>query len=133
MAVEQGGQHAGEDTSLPMASEPLLPPPPPFAPSPILSSSGVTGRRIAAGLIDLVPLTFLAVAMGDRTASNGRFNVNLSGIKVLWWLLAVLAYGAIAELITRTTPGKALVGLCVRNDDGRPASLQQILTRNALR
>ena len=131
MTIEPGGRGDEDLPSWPTTSG--RPPPPPFAPRPDFNASRVTGRRIAAGLLDLVPLTFLAFAMGDRTASNGQFNVNLGGLKVLWWLLVAIAYYAVAELSTRTTPGKAIMGLCVRRDDARPATTTQILTRNGLR
>ena len=131
MTIEPGGRG---DEDLPSWPTTIAPPPPPlFAPRPDFNASRVTGRRIAAGLLDLVPLTFLAFAMGDRTASNGQFNVKLSGLELLWWLLVAIAYYAVAELTTRTTPGKAIMGLCVRSDGARPATTSQILSRNGLR
>jgi len=81
----------------------------------------------------MAPLIFLSVAMSDRSTDSGQFNVNLQGIKVLWWLLASIAYYAVAELATKTSPGKALMGLCVRDDLAQPATKRQILIRSAMR
>jgi uncharacterized RDD family membrane protein YckC len=99
----------------------------------VATVSVVTGRRIVAGLIDMVPLVFLAIAMGDRSADSGQFNVNLQGLKVFWWLLASLSYYAVAELATNTSPGKAIMGLCVRDDLTKPPTKRQILIRSAVR
>lgn len=81
----------------------------------------------------MVPLVFLAVAMGDRSVDSGQFNVNLQGVKVLWWLLASIAYYALAEVATNTSPGKAIMGLCVRGDEAESPTKRQIAIRSAMR
>lgn len=121
---------------IPPAQPSLPPPPPPLPPSgppAVGTASVVTGRRVVAGLIDLVPLTFLAIAMGDRSKDSGQFSISLQGMKVLWWLLAAVAYYLIAELATNTSPGKAIMGLCVRDDLATPPNKRQVLTRSAMR
>lgn len=118
-----------------------MPPPallrPPLATEPVAPLSApanvVTGRRVVAGLLDMVPLIFLAVALGDRSSESGRFDVSLQGVQVVWWLTASVLYYAIAELATATSPGKAIMGLCVRDVETAPPTKRQIIVRSAMR
>lgn len=116
---------------------PFVPPPggPPSAYPPALlgTASVVTGRRVIAGLLDMAPLIFLSIAMGDRSAGSNGFYVHLRGWTVLWWLLASIAYYGISELAASTSPGKAITGLCVRSDSAATPTKRQIMTRNAMR
>ena len=102
---------------------------PPAEPPPLAPASVVTGRRIVAGLLDLVPMFAVAIAIGERRGAS----VSLEGMTVIWWLLGGIAYYTVCELLTGTSPGKALVGLCVRNEDTTPPSRQQLALRNLLR
>lgn len=109
----------------------LASPPPPVDAEPevraLAPASVVTGRRIAAGLIDFVPMIFLMWAIGDREGAS----VRLTGMPILWWTLAGIVYYLISEAVTGTSPGKGLLGLCVRKTDTSPAAVGQILARTA--
>lgn len=109
------------------------PPPPPPPGTGRAGTASVADRRIFAGLIDLAPLLFLAVALGKRSAGSGGVSVEVGGARFWWWSAVFLAYYLIAELATGTTPGKALLGLCVRGGDGNRASKGQLVIRNLLR
>lgn len=102
---------------------------PPAEPLPLAPASVVTGRRIVAGLLDLVPMFAVAIAIGERRGAS----VTLEGMTVIWWLLGGIVYYTVCELVTGTSPGKALVGLCVRNEDTTSPSRQQLALRNLLR
>lgn len=54
-------------------------------------------------------------------------------IATFLFLLIPFTYFVAAEWIASTTPGKRLVGLEVRDDEGRPASLFAVTVRNVLR
>lgn len=69
------------------------------------------------------------IASGDRSGAS----VRLTGLPVLWWLLAGVAYYGISELLTGTSPGKAVMGLCVRQLDTSEPTSKQIVVRTCWR
>lgn len=90
------------------------------------------GRRIAAGFIDLVPVSLLAIGLADRS-SNAGFSIELGGAKFVLVGLVALVYYLGSELLTGTSFGKRLVGLRVVGADCRPAGGTAILTRTVFR
>jgi uncharacterized RDD family membrane protein YckC len=97
----------------------------------------VVGRRIGAGLIDLLVLFVLgfvlALFIGDTQASNGNASFNLEGAQALVWLGLALAYYAVLEATTGQTLGKRLLGVRVASRDGGDASAGQVLMRTVFR
>lgn len=114
----------------PTAGAPMPPPVP--APMPPPSPTSVMGRRIAAGFIDLVPVSLLAIGLADRS-SNAGFSIELGGAKFVLVGLVALVYYLGSELLTGTSFGKRLVGLRVVGADCRPAGGTAILTRTVFR
>lgn len=108
----------------------------------------VTGRRIVAALIDLIPLiaVYLALAatigdidtegslstIGDISTESSVF-VNLSGAAAVLFFVLVLAYYTVSEALAAMTLGKFIMGLKVVKADGSPFDLQASLVRNVLR
>ena len=128
----------GRPLTIDSATNPHLGPPPPVAgqfstiepEAPAVgTASVVTGRRIVAGLLDFLPMLAFMIAIGDRDGANAQ----LSGLSVLWWLLAGIVYYGIAELLTGTSPGKAVMGLYVRQLDTSEPTSKQILVRTGWR
>ncbi len=50
-----------------------------------------------------------------------------------WLALLALAYYAVPEALFGSTPGKALVGVCVVRLDGAPLSVRDVIVRNLVR
>lgn len=98
----------------------------------------VLGRRIGAGLLDLVVLTILFVVVGlligDTDTEGSNASVSLSGAPAfLFFALSLLYYFAL-EATSGRTLGKRLLGLRVaRADDGGKPSAGQIAGRTLLR
>jgi uncharacterized RDD family membrane protein YckC len=105
-------------------------------PAPALDTD-VLGRRVAAGLIDLLALFVLfvlvSVLLGESSAENGQASVNLSGGPFLLFLALVFLYYFVQELNGGRTLGKRLLGLKVVREDGSPAGAGPIAARTALR
>jgi uncharacterized RDD family membrane protein YckC len=98
----------------------------------------VTGRRIAAGFLDLIPpvalFFLLATTVGTANTSDGNAQFHLDGWPALLWFVAVLGYYFVCELLWARTPGKALLGLrVVRADDGGRPGAGAIVARTLLR
>jgi len=102
----------------------------------------VTGRRIVAALLDLIPLIVLffvmaaAVGHSSTTVDEGGTTTHIvrldSGQFGLYCLLA-LGYFVGFEALADRTPGKFLMGLKVVKLDGGYYGLVAILVRNLLR
>jgi uncharacterized RDD family membrane protein YckC len=99
----------------------------------------VTGRRCAAGFLDVLVLGafffVLAALVGtaDTDGGDGRTEIRLDGAPALLWLAIVFLYYFLSEALTSRTLGKALLGLqVVRADGGRPGP-GAIAGRTALR
>lgn len=95
-------------------------------------------RRVGEGLIDLILMFSIVMCFGCVTGMGsspnpGRFSVSVEGWPFIG-LAAVVCVGyGVMEFWTGKTPGKYIVGLHVRSDDGGEMSLLQALTRNVLR
>ena len=109
------------------------------------SQTEVTGARIGAALIDMVPMLALLFAMsalfggvssgGDAVPGSNsvQFNVSLGGRDFVHYLVLVVVYFTVSEAMTGTTPGKRAVGLVVIDSDGQRPKLLSLLLRNILR
>jgi uncharacterized RDD family membrane protein YckC len=102
----------------------------------------VTGRRIVAALLDIIPLAVLfvlmAAAFGDlgKTADDGdtgMYSVSLNGWPFVLYLFLSWAYFVVFEGLTARTPGKFLMGLKVVKLDGGRYDWKAVLLRNVLR
>ena len=95
------------------------------------------GRRIGAGLLDLVALFalafVLALLVGDTEASDGNASFNLEGGGALLWIGLAFLYYAVPEAAAGQTLGKRLLGVRVVAVGGGRAGIGQILVRTALR
>lgn len=107
--------------------------------------SGPMGRRLAAALVDVVPLLIVVVASfvqhlvhrgGASLVFPPWFAVNVSGSGLRWYQIAtplaqlwiLLGLGAI-EGRTGRTPGKALMGLRTVSQNGTPLTPGQSFGR----
>ncbi|UJA19373.1 RDD family protein [Thermoleophilia bacterium SCSIO 60948] len=97
----------------------------------------VLGRRVAAGLLDLLVLFVLFVAIGllfGRTETGeGSISINLEGGSALIFFALALLYYFAAEATTRTTLGKRALGLRVEAVNGGEASTGAVAVRTLLR
>jgi uncharacterized RDD family membrane protein YckC len=103
----------------------------------------VMGRRVAAALLDFIPLGILIVLV-DSTFGIDRHLSSLSsllgipytsGNTVAWpWLyLVMMTYYVVQETLFSTTIGKFLMGLRVVQDDGSPITFKNAFVRNIVR
>lgn len=95
-------------------------------PRPIPAS---LSRRATSAIVDLLPLSVLALALAERQGDVFR----LDNLRLLVFVALMLLYYFIAELVTAGTPGKHLVGLVVTDELGSRPSFKAIASRNALR
>ena len=116
-------------------------------PGPTGSSGGpldykVTGRRIVAALLDVIPLAVLflvmAAAFGDfgKTVDEGdttTFSARLDGGTFVLYVLLSFVYFVVFEGLVARTLGKLIMGLKVVKVDGGRAGWAAILLRNVLR
>ena len=116
-------------------------------PGPTGSSGGpldykVTGRRIVAALLDIIPLAVLflvmAAAFGDfgNTVDEGEtttFSAGLNGWPLVLYLLLNFGYFVVFEGLAARTPGKFIMGLKVVKLDGGRYDWKAVLVRNVLR
>ncbi len=93
----------------------------------------VLGRRIGAGLLDLVVVVALLVALGlligESETGDGSVQVSLNGAPALVWVALSLLYYFAFEAMTGRTLGKRLLGLRVAAADGGRAGAGQIAVR----
>ncbi len=101
-----------------------------------LPAPKVTGRRVGAALIDLIPLTLLFVGLatrfGEFTVNNG-FTVYLFGWSAVRFMATVVAYFLVTEALTGTSPGKRVMSLQVSLSNGSAIGWSKAAIRNALR
>ena len=102
----------------------------------------VTGRRIVAALLDLIPLVVLFLVMASAFGHTGKtvdeedkqmYSVSLNGGPFVLYSLLTLAYYVVFEGLTARTPGKFIMGLKVVKLDGGSYSWVAALARNVLR
>jgi uncharacterized RDD family membrane protein YckC len=109
------------------AAPSVTPPPvPPMAES-------VTGRRIAAGFIDLIPLVLISVGLGHRVETDLEFQYRLEGANFLLMAVVGLGYYFVSETLTGTTAGKRLMGITVVDENGARPGAATVLKRTLLR
>src|SRR3954451_630389 len=100
-------------------------------------STDIVGRRIGAGLIDLLIILalglVLALLIGEKHTGDGSASVTLEGPKALIWVALALLYYGIAEAMTGQTVGKRLLGVQVAAADGSRATTGQVVIRTLLR
>jgi len=101
-------------------------------------NSQVTGRRIVAALIDMVPLGILFLAMAATMGNVGSsgdsgFRVTLSNGPFVLYMLLSLGYFIGMEGLLGATAGKMVMGLKVVKLDGSPVGIPAVLARNVLR
>ena len=100
----------------------------------------LTGRRIVAGIIDVVVLAVVFIIMsalfGESESSSGdgsaSFEVNLSGFPLLIFMLIFFGYYLIPEAISGQSLGKKMMGLRVIALDGS-LSWGKVAIRTVLR
>jgi uncharacterized RDD family membrane protein YckC len=97
----------------------------------------VLGRRIGAGLIDLlivfVLLVVVGVAFGQSETSGTGASVQLEGASAIVFLALMLLYYGGLEAMSGQTIGKRVMGIRVVRADGGPAGAGQIALRTILR
>jgi len=101
------------------------------------ASDQVLGRRILAGLVDVLLLglvfVLLGVITGGAHSSSSSASVTLgTGGTVIFVLIAGIYYFG-CESTAGQTIGKRLVGIRVRSDDGTPARTRGVAIRTILR
>jgi uncharacterized RDD family membrane protein YckC len=107
------------------------------SPSVREDATDVLGRRIGAGLLDVVAILVLLIAVGllfgEGHSSGGSVSVELHGTSFAVWAILAFAYYDVPETVSGQTLGKRLMGLRVTRRDGRKASPGAILVRTLLR
>jgi uncharacterized RDD family membrane protein YckC len=97
----------------------------------------VLGRRIGAGLVDLLVvialLVVLGLLIGESESGNGGAQVSLNGGPALVWAALSLLYYFASEAISGRTLGKRLLGVRVAAAGGGRAGVGQIAVRTAFR
>ncbi len=116
----------------------------------IASAENVTGRRIVAGLLDLVVLSVVYLVMvllfgdhgtshtvtttnGVRSGNSSNYNFNLANFALIAFLALSLTYYIGTEAVRSATPGKMVMGLRVVSLTEEPLSFGRIVVRNVLR
>lgn len=106
-------------------------------------------QRLAGFLIDFAPFLFvfsavlgvgwqqgLSQLLGWALGSGGTTAHAPEGRTLLWWAAATASYTVytlVIELVSRRTIGKVLLGTSVASENGQPATVVQVLIRNAFR
>jgi uncharacterized RDD family membrane protein YckC len=97
----------------------------------------VLGRRIGAGLLDLIVLFVLLIVVGiifgEDESSGSSVSVSLEGLSAIVYFVLVLAYYGVLEATSGQTLGKKLLGIKVVRTDGGKPSAGQIAGRTLLR
>jgi uncharacterized RDD family membrane protein YckC len=103
----------------------------------VSDATDVLGRRVAAGLIDIallfVVFLVLGLTIGDSETTDSSFEVQLSGLPFVLWIVLTLAYYFGTEAAGGQTLGKLLVGIEVVRAGGGPAGAGPIAVRTVLR
>jgi uncharacterized RDD family membrane protein YckC len=101
------------------------------------SPAEVVGRRIGAGLIDLLVVIVLLVVVGllfgQTYSGHGHAGVFLHGVSAVIWAILALAYYFSAELLTGQTLGKKLLGIQVISRKGGKVAALAVGVRTVLR
>ena len=101
------------------------------------SPAEAVGRRIGAGLVDLLVIFVLmfvvGLLFGQGYASNGHAGVALHGPSVVVWAIVCLGYYFVLELLIGQTLGKRLLGIHVVSRNGGKPSAAAIGIRTLLR
>ncbi len=101
------------------------------------AASVIVGRRVIAGLIDVVLwaviLVLAALRFGTHTAGSQGANLSLTGVPFVIYLVALLIYFVLLEWLWSRTLGKLLLGLRVMGLDNARITLVQSLVRNIFR
>lgn len=98
----------------------------------------VIGRRIGAGLIDLlvvfVLLLVVGIVFGETETSGSGGSVQLEGVSALVFLALMLLYYGGLEAMNGQTLGKRVLGIrVVRAEDGGHATAGRVALRTILR
>lgn len=118
-----GGASTGQHAPAPGAAAPLTADP-----------RAAVGRRIGAGLLDLVALWILAMIVSAAFGgTTGAMSFELTGGPALVLFALAFAYYIVPEGLRGQTPGKMLVGIKVLAADGSPAGWGAVVVRNLLR
>lgn len=120
------GHSSGEEHAVTRERAQESPQPAEPLPGDLVGREDLTGRRIAAALVDVALLTglftIMGVTVGDTTAGGGSFHVTLNWEWGCVYLALLLLYYFVLEAATGQTLGKGLLGLqVVRRDGGRPS------------
>lgn len=95
------------------------------------------GRRIAAGILDLVVLSvlsfLLASMFGGATAGGGEVGFQLTGGPALLLFALGFGYYIVLEGLVGQTLGKMALGIRVVSQDGSRAGWGAVVVRNLLR
>jgi uncharacterized RDD family membrane protein YckC len=97
----------------------------------------VLGRRIGAGLLDLLVVIVLMVVLGlligESQSGDGTYAVRLAGLDAVVWVVLSLLYYGVTEAATGQTLGKRLLGVRVARLDGSRPGAGAIAVRTLLR
>lgn len=112
--------------------------PTPSPPIPPASEpDAALGRRVGAGLIDililLVVMIVIGVFFGETRSGGGSYGVFLSGFGTLLFALVLFLYYFVTESQWSRTPGKAALGLSVVSAEGGKPTSGAIAIRTILR
>lgn len=91
------------------------------------------GRRIVAGLLDMIVLSVLAAGLAQRTSIDSAASWRIEGWRLALLLTTMTAYFLVTELVVGATLGKWVLGLRVYDVAGTRPTPTQIVKRNALR
>jgi uncharacterized RDD family membrane protein YckC/ribosomal protein L40E len=109
-------------------------PPPPTAVTAVTAPELATiGRRIGAGIIDLIVITIAAAIVLAITGEDPFEDGQISGPGIYIIAAIMFGYYIVAEALTGQTAGKRLTGIRVVAEDGAPISWGKSAGRNLLR
>jgi uncharacterized RDD family membrane protein YckC len=95
------------------------------------------GRRVVAGIIDLIVLLaamiVIGLTLGTTTTGPGSFYVELGGLGTLVLAVFSFLYYFLSEVSWGRSPGKAALGLKVIGPDGGRPTSKAVALRTLLR
>lgn len=107
------------------------------SPGALGDPKAAVGRRIVAGILDLLVLSVLAFALaslfGGATAGGGEVGIQLTGGPAVLMFALGFGYYIAFEGLRGQTPGKMVLGIRVISADGARASWGAIVIRTLLR